>query len=73
MTCLILKNIVLRNIQEYDLSVIFCITINVSENIGIVLPKELIAFAALLGARIEFDTYSNNERTIECDETKLEN
>ncbi len=66
------KNIVLRNIQKYDLSVMFCITISMSDDVEIVLPKELIAFAALLGASIEFDMYSNNERTIVYDETEPE-
>lgn len=64
------KDILLKNIKEHNLSVMFCITINLSEDVEVFLPKKFVEFVAALGADIEFDTYTNDEKTIEYDETQ---
>lgn len=61
------KDIILKYIEKYSLESKFCITLCLSDNPEIMIPKEVLELAAYLKAFIEFDTYldyDENEKII---------
>lgn len=53
------KDCIVEVISEYGLTAKFCIVINLTDNLKILLSNQFIQLAAFLNAEIEFDTYLN--------------
>ncbi len=64
------RHIIRKLTKKYGVSTSFCITLNITEEPEMFLPKDFIQLASYLNASIEFDTYLDIDKVIEYDEEK---